>query len=148
MSQTARVRSAPFGSTFFEDPGYRGELMLEERVGFLGTDKLPLLRTASIVSLALGIRSYMELILASIAIAISFFAGAAYAPDGIDSAISALSGVQSARGQYKTVALPAIVGLVEMFHEYQKSNLVSYRTGASLAIYVLSYALVFLKVIK
>ena len=70
------------------------------------------------------------------------------APDGIDGAIQALSGVQVARGQFKTVAFPVLVELLETLHSFQKGVIMSKKSAIGLGIFAVSYGLTLFKVIK
>ena len=139
--------STAYGTQWYEDPIYSAESALESRMGWTGRDRLPITRMAALISLAIGIRGYMEVTLASVALAVSYFMGKA-APDGIDGAISALSGVQVARGQFKTVLFPVLVELLETLHNFNKGNLFTYKAAIGLAIFAVSYLLTIFKVFK
>ena len=139
--------SSRYGTTWFEDPIYSAEAALESRAGWTGKARLPIIRMAALISLAIGIRGYIEVTLASIALAISYFVGKD-APDGIDGAINALSGVQIARGQYKTVLFPVLVELLETSHNFNKGNLLTQKSAIGLGIFAVSYALTIFKVFK
>ena len=140
-----------FGAGWADDPVYEMETQIETGLGdlgWVGANKLPYLRLAALISLTFGIRSYMEVTLASIAVAIAYFVGAGSAPDGIDGAMNALSGVQIARGQYKTVALPVIIELLELFHKFKKGTTMSQKNLITMGIFGVSYGLTLFKVIK
>ena len=140
-----------YGTTWQDDPMYSLETELETRLGdlgWVGSKKLPYIRLAGIISLSLGIRGYSEVALGAIAVAIAYFSGVGNAPDGIDGAINALSGVQLARGQYKTVAIPVILELMELFHKFRNGILMSRKSLITLAIFSVAYGLTLFKVIK
>ena len=140
-----------FGQTWMEDPQYSLETQLETSLGdlgWVGADKLPYIRLAAIISLTFGIRGYSEVALAAIAVAVAYFMGVGNAPDGIDGAINALSGVQLARGQYKTVTIPVILELMELFHKFRKGVLMSQKNLITLSIFSVAYGLTLFKVIK
>ena len=140
-----------FGTTWQDDPMYSLETEIETRLGdlgWVGAKKLPIIRLAGIISLVFGIRSYSEVTLASIAVGIAYFMGPGNAPDGIDGAINALSGVQIARGQYKTVAIPVILELMELFHKFRNKTYMSQKSLITLGIFSVAYGLTLFKVIK
>ena len=62
-----------YGQKWYEDPIYAAEEAIETRMGdWTGRGRLPMIRIAALISLAIGIRGYMEVTLASIALAIIF----------------------------------------------------------------------------
>ena len=142
------MATSRYGTQWYEDPIYAAEEEIEKRMGdWTGKGRLPIIRIAALISLAIGIRGYMEVSLACIALAISYFTGTT-APDGIDGAIQALSGVQVARGQFKTVAFPVLVELLETLHAFQKGVIMSQKSAIGLGIFAVSYGLTLFKVIK
>ena len=137
-----------FGTTFWEDPIYGAEEAIESRMGkWTGKGRLSIIRIAALISLAIGLRGYMEVTLACGALAISYFMGEE-APDGIDGAIQALSGVQVARGQFKTVLFPVLVELLETFHNFKKNKIMTKKSAIGLGIFSVAYGLTLFKVIK
>ena len=94
---------------YYDEPFERTEEYIETQFKAFTTDasQLPIIRTAALGSLALGVKSYGEVVAGGTGLAIYYYWSTG--PDGLDGAISTMAGIQMARGSYRTAAFPTIV---------------------------------------
>ena len=106
---------------FFEE----GEQYAEKYVPAmkrLAGDEIPIIKAGSLAILAFGIRSYREFLFGSVALAAYYYMSK---DDGsLDGAVTGLSGVQLARGQYLTASFPTFI------ESYQNWNSLKVRSAA------------------
>ena len=89
--------------------------------------------------LAFGIRSYREFLFGSAALAAYYYMSK---DDGsLDGAVTGLSGVQLARGQYLTAAFPTFIETYQSFKEWREGRFMTRKQILKLFIYVSGFYL-------
>ena len=81
-------------------------------------DKLGLLNVIALISLAFGTKNAKEIFAGVVGFVPHWYLGG----DGIDGMISALTGVQLAKGRWKTVAFPLILETLRTLKDFTKGN--------------------------
>ncbi len=129
---------------FFEE----GEEYAEKYVPALkkmAGDDIPLIKAGSLAILAFGIRSYKEFLFGSTALAAYYYMSK---DDGsLDGAVTGLSGVQLARGQYLTAAFPTFIETYQSFREWKDGRFMTRKQILKLFIYVSGFYLGFKKLV-
>ena len=105
----------------------------------LAGDEIPLIKAGSLAILAFGIRSYKEFLFGSAALAAYYYMSK---DDGsLDGAVTGLSGVQLARGQYLTAAFPTFIETYQSFKEWKDGRFMTRKQILKLFIYVSGFYL-------
>ena len=86
--------------------------------GKFAGDKLGLLNVIALISLAFGTRNAKEIFAGVVGFVPHWYVGG----DGLDGMISALTGVQLAKGRWKTVAFPLILETLRTLKDFTKGN--------------------------
>ena len=128
---------------YFWDIFEKGEEFAEEYTGkgikkFAGDD-IPVIKAGSLAILAYGIRSYGEFLFGTASLAAYYYMSKEDA--SLDGAITALSGVQIARGQYLTAAFPTFVETFQSFRDWNSGKFMTKKQILKLAIYVTGFYL-------
>ena len=116
MSQAGRTTWFDTGAGPSEY-GYvvQAETFLE---GKFAGDKLGLLNVIALISLAFGTRNAKEIFAGVVGFVPHWYVGG----DGLDGMISALTGVQLAKGRWKSVAFPLILETLRTLKDFTKGN--------------------------
>ena len=105
----------------------------------LAGDDIPLIKAGSLAILAFGIRSYKEFLFGSLALAGYYYMSK---DDGsLDGAVTGLSGVQLARGQYLTAAFPTFIETYQSFKEWKDGRFMTRKQILKLFIYISGFYL-------
>ena len=126
-----------------------GEEFVEQYTGegikkFAGED-IPVIKAGSLAILAFGIRSYGEFLFGTASLAAYYYMSKEDAT--LDGAITALSGVQIARGQYLTAAFPTFVETFQSFRDWGAGKFMTKKQILKGAIYVTGFWLGLKKVV-
>ena len=118
---------------FTEDPIPASEKYLEARYAQIaGGETLPIYTVVALMSLAFGTSNSKELLLASGGMLAQYYAGG----DALDGIISVLSGVQLAKGKFRTMAFPALLESYKTFKDFTKGKTITKQTATRSAIFV------------
>ena len=123
---------------FFEE----GEQYAEKYVPAmkkLAGDEIPIIKAGSLAILAFGMRSYREFLFGSAALAAYYYMSK---DDGsLDGAVTGLSGVQLARGQYLTASFPTFIESYQSFKEWREGRFMTRKQILKLLIYISGFYL-------
>ena len=123
---------------FFEE----GEQYAEKYVPAmkrLAGEEIPIIKAGSLAILAFGIRSYREFLFGSVALAAYYYMSK---DDGsLDGAVTGLSGVQLARGQYLTASFPTFIESYQSFKEWREGRFMTRKQILKLLIYISGFYL-------
>jgi hypothetical protein len=106
----------------------------------LGKDDIPIIKAGSLAMLAWGIRSYKEFLFGSVALALYYWMSSDDSAT-LDGAVTALAGVQFARGQYLTASFPTLVETYASFRDWKVGKFATKKQILKLAIYVTGFYL-------
>ena len=135
---------------YYEEPFERTEEYIETKFKAFTTDpkQLPIIRTAALGSLALGVKSYREILAGGGGLAAYYYWSTG--PDGLDGAISTMAGIQMARGSYRTAAFPTIVEVYDTIQTWRNKGVMAAANSKTLVrtlLFVVGYWLSLNKVV-